>query len=117
MAFSLVFYVELMRNVECICMISVYFIWCVYCLGFVQDNFVIYTNKDNLFQVSLAQNSTWKLPLRQPIYARQISLENIEMKLYLTDNKGIFKRVNINGTDEKTISQACGSGRYLHYNV
>ena len=75
------------------------------------------TDGGNLFQVSLAHKSTWQLPLRQPIYTRQISLDTVEMKLYFTDNKGILKRVNINGADEETISQACGSGRYLYYNV
>ena len=78
---------------------------------------MIYSDEGNLFQVSLAQKSTWQLPLRRPIYTRQMSLDTTEMKLYLTDNKGIFKRVNINGTDEETISQVSGKGRYLYYNV
>ena len=78
---------------------------------------MIYSDEGNLFQLSLAQKSTWHLLLRQPIYTRQISIDTVEMNLYLTDNKGIFKRVNISMTDEETISQACASGRYLYYNV
>ena len=92
-------------------------VFCVCCLGFVQDNFLIYSDKRSLFQYSLAQKSTWQLPLRQPINTVQISLDTIQMKLYLTDFKRRLTRVNINGTDEEIISQALGTCRYLYYNV
>ena len=87
--------------------------WCVLLFplhaGFVQDNFVIFSNGGDLYQLSLAQNSTYKLPVGHNVDSCCLALDTVDKKLYWTE-MGTLKRAHINGTGEDSISQPFGPG-------
>ena len=83
-------------------------------LGFVQNNFLIFSELRNLYQVSLAQQSMFKIPVGGPqegVYT--VAFDSAEMKVYWIEIAYlILRRANINGTDKEDVSIACGSRKY-----
>ena len=83
-------------------------------LGFVQNNFLIFSELSNLYQVSLAQQSMFKIPVGGPqegVYT--VAFDSAEMKVYWLEMEHlILRRANINGTGKEDVSIACGSRKY-----
>ena len=67
-----------------------------------------------MHQVDLAQKSDSVLPIHNQEGSYGIAFDAVEMNVYWSGmGHDMIKRDNINGTDRKSISQACGSSKYF----
>ena len=71
---------------------------------------MVFSNGGDLFQLSLAQNATWKLPIGHNVDSCCLALDTVDKKVYWTE-RGTLKRANIDGTGEESISQPFGPGK------
>ena len=72
----------------------------------VTDDFLLIADAGSLYQLSLAKDFLWRIPLTMQEDIYSIAYDPVEMKVYWTEQKhAIIKRAHLSGSNEETIHQ------------